>query len=135
MRCVIARGVWFALAMLWLTSCSSTPYAAATPNTGAFSKIAPVLLNAVQQLQSGTAQLPLTGPVRSDSRGRIQVYVYVTSTSGETVTSLQKCGLQNLVVSPEMHVVQGWVKPKDLVNLAALPVVARITLPQYGRSR
>ena len=121
--------------MLWLTGCSGTPYAAATPDIGASGKIAPVLLTAMQQLQSGTATLPLSGPVHSDTQGRIQVYVYVTGTSGEAVTALQNRGLQDTVVSPAMHIVQGWVKPADMVNLVALPFVTRITPPLYGRPR
>lgn len=135
LRRYLVISVWCALALLWLTGCNSTPHAVTTADTGASGKIAPTLLTAMQQLQSGTAKLPLTGPVHSDTQGRIQVYIYVTGTSSETVTSLQNRGLQDTVVSPAMHIVQGWVKPRDLVNLAALPFVTRITPPQYGRPR
>ena len=135
MSYVSARSAWLALALFWLMGCSRIPYAAATRDTDASGKIAPALLNAAQRLQDRATQLPLTGPVRSDSQGRMQVYVYVTSTSGGSVSALQVHGLQDVVVSPGMHVVQGWVKPEDLVNLAALPFVIRISPPQYGRPR
>ncbi|MGB9429738.1 MAG: hypothetical protein WCC11_07680 [Gammaproteobacteria bacterium] len=78
---------------------------------------------------------PLIGLVRSDSQGRIQVYVYVSSTSADVVTALAAHGLRNVVVSPEMQIVQGWVRPRDMDKLAALSFVTRITPPRYARPR
>ncbi|MDE2140502.1 MAG: hypothetical protein KGJ17_08395, partial [Gammaproteobacteria bacterium] len=75
------------------------------------------------------------GPVRSDARGRIQVYVHVSDTSTAAVTVLAGHGLQDTVVSPEMHIVQGWLSASDLVKLAALPFVTYITPPNYAKPR
>lgn len=135
MRQVSVGWIGCVLVMLWLTGCSGTPSVAADRDSSTSGKIAPVLTNFVQQLQSGAIRLPATGPVRSDKQGRIQIYVYVTDTSSATVSALHDRGLQNAIASPEMHIVQGWIKPEDLVNLAALPFVTRITPPQYGRPR
>lgn len=123
-----------ALMMLGVAACSGAPQTQTAAGAAGSGKIAPVLLSAVQQLQGG-ANLESNGPVRSDAKGRIQIYVHVTNTSSETVTVLTSDGLQDTEVSPEMNIVQGWIAPSDLVNLAALPFVTRITPPQYARPR
>ena len=122
-----------AVAAVLTAGCASARPATATVNS-ATAKIAPILQAAAQQLQNGTP-LPAHGPVRSDAQGRIQVYVYVSNTMPETVTALAGHGLQNMVISPALNVVQGWVKPSNLVNLAGLPFVMRITPPQYAQPR
>ncbi|MGH8282716.1 MAG: hypothetical protein ACRESE_02600 [Gammaproteobacteria bacterium] len=104
-------------------------------SVAATAKIAPILANAARQLGTGNGQAQLDGPVRSDSQGRIQVYIYVVTTSAEVVSTLKAQGLQNVVVSPAMQIVQGWVKPKDLDKLATLPFVTRITPPTYAYPR
>lgn len=122
------------LAALWLVACSATPPAMSAHDTSASAKIAPVLMRAVQQLEGG-GNLPVNGPVRSDAQRRIQVYVHVSDTSAAVVVALSGHGLQDTVVSPEMHIVQGWVNPSDMVKLAALPFVTYITPPTYGKPR
>ncbi|MGA9851782.1 MAG: hypothetical protein WBR15_02495 [Gammaproteobacteria bacterium] len=98
-------------------------------------KIAPTLAAAARQLYASTAAAPLTGLVRSDSKGRIQVYVYVTNTSLNVISELGAHKLQDVVISPTMQIAEGWVKPQDLDSLAALPFVIRITPPRYARQR
>lgn len=123
-----------ALAALWLAACTAAPVVMSAHDTGVSVKISPILTQAVQQLQRG-ASLPANGPVRSDAQGRIQVYVHVNDTSAAAASALAGRGLQDTVVSPEMHIVQGWVNPSDLVKLAALPFVTYITPPTYGKPR
>lgn len=123
-----------ALAGMLAAGCVSSGPAPATIDAAAAAKIAPVLQAAARQLQNGTA-LPAHGPVRSDAQGRIQIYIYVSNTSSDTVTALVSNGLQETLVSPELKVVQGWAKPQDLTRLAELPVVVRIAPPQYARPR
>lgn len=122
------------LMILWVAACSGTSPTVAAHDSSATVKIAPALLNAVQQLHSGTS-LPANGPVRNDAQGRIQIYVYVSNTLPETVSALAAQGLQGTEVSPEMNIVQGWINPSALVNLAALPFVTRITPPRYAQPR
>ncbi|MDE2024685.1 MAG: hypothetical protein KGL00_09550 [Gammaproteobacteria bacterium] len=123
-----------ALSALWFAACSATPPVMTVYDASASAKISPVLLHAAQQLQRGDS-LPANGPVRSDARGRIQVYVHVSDTSTAAVTVLAGHGLQDTVVSPEMHIVQGWLSASDLVKLAALPFVTYITPPNYAKPR
>lgn len=115
--------------------CSSHE-AVTPPSTSATTaKISPSLVNAVQQLENGRIRPPLTGPVRSDAQGNIQVYVHVTDTSAEHLTVLGRHGLQNMLASPALRIVQGWVQPQKLASLAALPFVVRITPPRYAIPR
>ena len=123
-----------ALAALWLAACTAAPAVMSAHDTGVSAKISPVLMQAVRQLQRG-ASLPANGPVRSDAQGRIQVYIHVNDTSAAALTALAGHGLQDTVVSPEMHLIQGWASPSDLAKLAALPFVIRITPPAYGKPR
>lgn len=122
------------LAGMLAAGCASSRPALATADSVTAAKISPMLQAAVQQLQNGTA-LPAHGPVRSDVQGRIQIYVHVGNTSSETISTLINKGLQEIEISPAMNIVQGWVKPSNLVNLAALPFVTRITPPQYAQPR
>lgn len=94
-------------------------------------KIAPRLATAAAQLENGSTQAPLTGLVRSNAAGNIQVYVHVTDTSSEHLAALGQQGLKNMLASPALGIVQGWVKPQNLAGLAALPFVTRITPPRY----
>ena len=123
-----------ALATLWLAACGATPAVMTTKDTGAATKISPVLMQAVQQLRGG-GSLSASGPVRSDAQGHIQVYVHVSDSSAAAVAALAGHGLQDTVVSPGMHIVQGWVNPSDLVKLAALPFVTYIAPPTYAKPR
>lgn len=122
------------LAGILASGCASSKPAPAPANSAAAAKIAPILQTAAQQLQNGAA-LPAHGPVRSDAQGRIQIYVYVSSTSSDTVAALVSNGLRETLASPELKVVQGWARPQDLTRLAALPFVMRIAPPQYARPR
>ncbi|MGH8278154.1 MAG: hypothetical protein ACRETQ_01105 [Gammaproteobacteria bacterium] len=98
-------------------------------------KIAPRLQRAAEELESGAAQAPLTGLVRSDAAGNIQVYVHVTDTSAEHLKMLGANGLQNMLASPALRIVQGWIRPNNLMVIAALPFVTRVTPPQYAIPR
>ena len=122
------------LMMPWIAACSGTSQTLAVRDSMVSSKIAQTLLNAAQQLRCGVS-LPANGPVRSDAQGRLQVYVHVSSTTPEAVAALASHGLQDAAVSPEMNIVQGWVSPANLVNLAALSFVTRITPPRYAHPR
>ncbi|MGH8320929.1 MAG: hypothetical protein ACRESX_09795 [Gammaproteobacteria bacterium] len=123
------------LPVLFGTGCAGTEHADSPASVATSTKITPVLASAARQLQSNDGRVPLDGLVRSDSQGRIQVYVYVDTDPAEVMSALSARGLQDALASPVMHIVQGWVKPQDLSNLAALPFVTRITPPRYAQPR
>lgn len=120
------------LVALWLAACGATSQVMGAHDTGAAAKISPALVQAAHQFQGGGG-LPANGPVRSDAHGRIQVYVYVSSTTVEVTAALGTQGLQDQVISPALRVVQGWVLPQNLEAIAALPFVTRITPPHYAQ--
>lgn len=134
--CLYLAAVISGLALTCATGCSGTHSVQPTPRVSvANGKIAPALESAARQLESGAVQPPLTGQVRSDAAGNIQVYVHVTDTSDAHLDELGKHGLQNMLASPALHIVQGWVKPQYLIELAALPFVTRVTPPRYAIPR
>lgn len=99
-------------------------------SAAASDKVAAPVARAVSQLEAGQ---PLDGRLaRHDAGGRIEVYVYVTVVSADTVKTLAASGLKDAVPSPPLGLVQGWIAPRDVSGLAALAVVTRITLPRYA---
>lgn len=96
-------------------------------------KIAPALATVAEKLEAGAdPQSYAQGMVRADAQGRLQVYVHLNEITPDELAALKAHGLVNIVPSPALHVVQGWVKPEDIVGLAGLPFVIRITPPSYG---
>ena len=93
-------------------------------------KIDPQVAAAAQALTRGDAT-----PARADAQGRLQVYVYVTDTTPDTLAKLERAGMAEALASPAMLVVEGWIAPRDLAGLAALPCVEKITLPRYASPR
>ena len=114
-----------ALALALLAGCQGT---VATPPT-LDQKIATEVTAALSQLKTGQALDPQHA--RSDAKGRLEIYVYVTEVSETTVQVLAAAGLKRPTASP-MGLVQGWIAPGDLGALTSLPVVVRITLPRYA---
>jgi len=130
----IAPVRWIA-PLVWLTlaACVDAGAAGQAPSSTPTDKISPSVALAAHKLIQG---LPLDGlPARSDAKGNLEVYVYVTGLTPENLAALAAKGLMGSVPSPGMGVVQGWVKPVDLAALSALPCVSRITLPRYALTR
>lgn len=104
--------------------------AATAPGEEPSSKIAPQVTLAAQALLRGAPT-----SARADAQGRLQVYVYVTDLSPDSLERLGHAGLVAPQSNPEMDLVQGWIAPRDLGTLAALDCVKNITLPRYGLPR
>ena len=96
-------------------------------------KIAGAVSAAAARLEAGQ---PLDGHLaRSDAQGRLEVYVYLTGAPEEPAPALSASGLEGITFNRDMGIAQGWIGPADLKALAALPMVRRITLPQYAQPR
>ena len=121
---------FLALVCLLAVACSDGRSQPAPAGTATGGKLAPAVSAALAQLEAGRALDGRTA--RSDAAGRLQVYVYVTDTSPEEVARLAALGLADTEPAPSMGLIQGWIAPKDVGALAALPVVIRITLPRYA---
>ncbi|MFI4921075.1 MAG: hypothetical protein ACHQAZ_05500 [Gammaproteobacteria bacterium] len=124
---MISKLTVFALTLsLLVSACGAAPATAGVPISA---KIAPAVSDAISRLESGQ---PLEGRVaRTDSDGRLEVYVHMTNMSADSLAALAAHGLKRPTPSPAMGLVQGWIAPQDVTALAALTVVSRITLPQY----
>lgn len=95
-------------------------------------KISPTVAAAKQALEKGDTLPP---GARADALGRLQVYVYVTDTSADTLTRLTQAGLAGMTSSADLGLVQGWIATHDLTTLAGLSCVKVVTLPRYALSR
>lgn len=130
------RGLVLFIVLLALTACAHSAPSQPAAAGAAADKIAPMLKSVAQQLAAGRSPSDFTaGQVRADSRGRLQVYVYISSFSPDNLAILAKQGLADAMPSPALHLVQGWVKPQDLDGLAGLAFVTRITPPRYAQPR
>ncbi|HEX4300895.1 MAG TPA: hypothetical protein VH327_08500 [Gammaproteobacteria bacterium] len=118
------------LVCLYLTSGMLMGCSAADPAIQA--KISPAVATAEQELEKSDTLNP---GARTDSQGRLQVYVYVTDTSAGTLARLTQAGLVGASASADMGLVQGWIAAHDLTGLARLPCVKIITLPRYAVPR
>lgn len=125
-RIDLRLATFIGLVALLVAGCQAT---AASPSASS-PKIAQEVTAALTQLGSGQALAPQQA--RSDSDGRLQVYVYVSDFSAASLQALEASGLKRPEPSPSMGVVQGWIAPGDVSALAALDVVTRITLPHYA---
>lgn len=73
--------------------------------------------------------------LKVDTTGRVQVYVYVTDTTGPTLDTLRRHGLDIEIVNEDFAIVQGWVPVENLETLAGEAVVVKIRPPSYGIPR
>lgn len=74
---------------------------------------------------------------RLDSAGRVQVYILLASPSAALpdTSELTALGAAKVRPSGALHLVQAWVPVSELHALAALPDVARVTVPAYAMVR
>ena len=76
-----------------------------------------------------------TSKVRVNEEGKIQVYVYATSTGQEVQDKLTSLGFVIQRVRPEVNLIQGLISFQLVDDLEVLPFVKRVTPPSYGRPR
>ncbi|MHB8310806.1 MAG: PKD domain-containing protein [Metallibacterium sp.] len=89
------------------------------------------------QTRALTAQQQPYGPAplaaRFNSSGQVQVYLHYDAQQGAPApATLQALGATRILTSPELGVVQAWVPSSALYRIAALPQVARVTIPRYA---
>ncbi len=124
------------LCTFFISGCAGAARPDDAPSSAAAAKISPSLTAVAAQLESGMNPGNFArGAVRADSKGRLQVYVYVDQLTPAVLARLAAHGLVKVVPSPALHLVQGWVNPHDLDRLTGLPFVIRITPPRYALPR
>ena len=75
------------------------------------------------------------GSVRFDDEGRVQVYIWLESSSRSNRRDLEDLGAEIEVVDRDADVVQAWVPTSALASIEALENVITITPPDYGVTR
>lgn len=73
-----------------------------------------------------------TQEVRMDEAGRLEVMIDMTEVTGDTVKELQARGCSIEIYDPAQHLVQAWVPIERLREVAGLPFVKFLDLPNYG---
>ena len=71
-------------------------------------------------------------PVRFDSAGNVQVYIHLENTEDATLQQLRDLGVDIEITNSDVNIVQAWVPPSALDEIAALESVQEITPPDYG---
>ncbi len=72
--------------------------------------------------------------VRFDESGNVGVYIHLDSTDEESLQQVRSVVERVEIEGPEYGLVQAWVEPDSLGDLAGLEAVERITPPDYGRT-
>jgi len=77
-----------------------------------------------------------TSLVRVRVDGAIQVAIRLAAAEESHVAALVRAGVEvERTDLPFGRTVQAWLRPAEIDRVAMLPVVARVTLPDYGRTR
>lgn len=70
---------------------------------------------------------------RWNAAGEVQVYLHFNEYGNPPATAdLRQLGATDIVVCPELSVVQAWIPASELANAAALANVTRVTVPRYA---
>lgn len=70
--------------------------------------------------------------VRLDSAGRLEVMIQTTETNTQVLKELEAHGCSIEIYDVGQNLVQGWIPPQQIGEVAALPFVKFLDLPNYG---
>lgn len=70
--------------------------------------------------------------VSRDEAGRVEVMIDMTEVTRDTLKELQARGCSIEIYDPAQHLVQAWVPMERLREVAGLPFVTFLDLPNYG---
>lgn len=112
---------------------------ACTAGKGPLSNVSSRLLSLMQAVEGTSAQRnkgireirSLQG-VRLDEAGRVEVMIDMTEVTGDTLKELEARGCSIEIYDPAQHLVQAWVPMERLREVAGLPFVKFLDLPNYG---
>ncbi|MGH8279274.1 MAG: hypothetical protein ACRETQ_06890 [Gammaproteobacteria bacterium] len=133
----------FTIALALVATCVAGPVPAVVPANTKMARPIQAIAHAVAaDDQEATMQAALTrqlfreaGPfaARWNASGQVQIYAYYARfEAGPDPAALQDLGASEVRVAPLLHVVQAWVPAGRLAEIAALPWVQRLAVPQYA---
>lgn len=112
---------------------------ACTAGKGSLPNVSSRLLSFMQAVEGTSAQknreihgIRSTQEVRLDEAGRLEVMIDMTEITGDTLKELQARGCSIEIYDPAQHLVQAWVPMERLREVAGLPFVEFLDLPNYG---
>lgn len=100
---------------------------------GAGRKVSSLLAGVADAVARRGATLVRSPAVRIDDRGRVQVRVAVRRIDASALAELAHAGLHVEIANARAGAVRGWVAADQLLALAALGNVRRVTPPDYAR--
>ena len=92
------------------------------------------LLSGVSKDDIETSQT-VVNLVRFDDSGNVEVYIHLDSTDEASLQQVRNVVERVEIEGAEYSLVQAWVDPDDLGDLAGLEAVKRITPPDYGYTK
>lgn len=112
---------------------------ACTAGKGPLLNVSSRLLSIIQEVE-GTGgrmdgwlqELVSSQEVRRDEAGRLEVMIDMTEVTGDTLKELQARDCSIEIYDPTQHIVQAWVPMDKLREVAGLPFVKFLDLPNYG---
>ena len=93
-----------------------------------------LITKSAPEASNSPSSSPNDDPVRFDSSGNVQVYIYLENTDDDTLQQLRDLGADIEVVNSDWKVVQAWVPITALDGIAALDAVKEITPPDYAEA-
>lgn len=69
---------------------------------------------------------------RVDGAGRLEVMIQTTETTAEVLKELETRGSSIEIYDAAQNLVQAWISPERIREIAALPFVRFLDLPNYG---
>ena len=99
------------------------------------SKVGPLLQRILLTSQHPGGSDPAQVRQPFNDSGDVQVYIYVTSTSRETLAALRAVGAQVEIVETDAGTIQAWIPAKAVKDLASVDTVRQVRLPDYAIPR
>lgn len=133
-------GVWFGGAASAAAQVTWPQMAAAANPAPWRSKLSPPLLAVYEStartgvIHEQTRIADQTPGPRFDARGQVQADVYFECARASPDSALRAAGLSigSIVKLTPFCVVEGWIQPGALADVAALPTVKRVAIPSYA---
>ncbi len=137
---IFHASIWTLLSFVILT-CSSSKDPKPTPNKkinqpAAESKINAALREVMEKVATvsegaGASSLS-TSRVRVDQQGNLHCYIYLTQMTETNIAAIQSRVAKFERLDETSKIIQGWLSPKQIDEIAKLEFVNQITPPDYA---
>lgn len=116
---------------IFLAACTTAKGPLPTVSSRLLSLLQEVEGTAIQRNRGLQGLVPLQ-EVHRDEAGRVEVMIDMTEVTGDTLKELQARGCSIEIYDPAQRLVQAWIPMERLREVAGLPFVKFLDLPNYG---